>query len=363
MVERTLCNPEWMVPSPPIHYVGIIYCTSSDFYSGRETEKIADCEVIEVAHAVQAVLIDMGYQAELVELNPFNISDLRRFDWIFNLAETITGFPLADYEVARQMEKENIHFTGSGSISLKSCLDKVTTKRRLLRNRINTPAFEVFPPGLPVLNMLEYPLIVKPSLEDACVGISNDSIVHNALELEAQVRNIHQLYKQPALVEQFIDGRDITASIIGNGTSPIALPLSEVIHPEQGTPKFLTFNAKWLPESLEYQLNVVRCPCILEPEVEALMKNIALRSFRAMGCRDYARVDFRLRDKLPFVLEVNPNPCINPHDSSFVRSARANGLSYVDMVMKIFCHSTRRNNRIAQSYSSDYLNTSYFPSQ
>lgn len=344
---------------PLVQTVGIIYCTSSANYNGREAEKIADCEVIEVANAVQAALVAMGYEAELVDLDPLRITNLKKFDWIFNLAESIYGFPLADHDVARLLEQENISFTGSGSAALKVCLDKALTKCQLLRNRIDTPAFEVFAPGSSILNLLEYPLIVKPAHEDGSIGISGDSIVHNTADLETQVRKIHQFYKQAALVERFIEGRDITASVIGNRQEAVVLPLSEIIYPQEIGPKFLTFDAKWMPDTLDYKVTAARCPCILDPEVEDLVKGIALRSYQVMGCRDYARVDFRLDGKSPYVLEVNPNPCINPDDSGFVRSARASGLSYVQMVGRILESAVKDRSKIPNTTAMEERNATY----
>ncbi len=249
MANISLFNKCKPAPCLPIEKIGIIYCTSTQTAAGRESEKLADCEVIEVANAVQDALQANGYQAELVDLDPGQIGDLRRFDWVFNLAESIYGYPLADFQVAQQMEKLDIKFTGSGSRTLRACLDKAAAKCELLRNGIGTPAFEVFQPGSYILNLLEYPLFVKPVHEDGSIGIQNDSIVHNDTELKHQVEKIHQVYHQAALVEQYVDGRDITASVIGNGEQTVVLPLSEIIYPEQLGSKFLTFQGKWVNNS------------------------------------------------------------------------------------------------------------------
>jgi D-alanine-D-alanine ligase len=306
-----------------INRVAIIYCTSQASANGSEIEKRADCEVIDVAHVVKAALESYGYQTELVDLDPIQIAELGKFDWVFNLAESNYGYPLADHKIAEQMESYGIGFTCSGSKSLKTCLDKALTKCEHLRNGIATPAFEVFQPGSTIFNHLEYPLIVKPLHEDGSIGITNDSIVRNDADLGCMVERVHRMYQQAALVEEFIEGRDITASIIGNDPDADVLPLSEITYPEQAGPKFLTFNAKWIPDTADYQISLAKCPSILKPEVEKLIKDIALRSYRVMGCRDYARVDFRVRGETPFVLEVNPNPSIDPDDSGFVRLSKS----------------------------------------
>ncbi len=325
----------------PIHRVGIIYCTSQVSASGREIEKRADFEVIEVAQAVKSALASYGYHADLVDLDPTQIAGLKEYDWVFNLTESIYGYPISDYEITEQMEKYGIGFTGSGAGALRTCLDKAATKCELLRNGIDTPAYEVFQPHSSIFNMLDYPLIVKPLHEDGSIGITTDSIARNASDLEGAIERVHHLYQQPALVEEFIEGRDITASVIGNGPDAVILPLSEITYPEQVGPQFLTFNAKWVPDTFDYQNTAAECPCNLERTIENRIKDIALRSFQAVGCQDYARVDFRLRGEIPFVLEVNPNPCINPDDSGFVRSSKAAGYSYEAMVAKILMDSVR----------------------
>lgn len=327
--------------APLPHKIGILFCTSkaTEISSGREAEKVSDCEVIETAGAIKDALTNLGCQADLIDLDPDHITALHRYDWIFNLAETIFGFPFADHEVARMLEAERIEFTGSNSNTLQACLDKVTTKGRLSRNGIRTPLFEVFLPGQSIINRLDYPLIVKPACEDGSTGITPESVVHNFSELKCQVTKLHQIYQQAALVEQFIEGRDITVSILGNGSNTILLPLSEILYSELMRPRILTFNAKWNPETLDYQTTTALCPCSLDLEIEDQIKEIALHAYQVMGCRDYGRVDFRLQGELPYVLEVNPNPCINPDDSGFVRASKASGLTYNQMVAAILGNS------------------------
>jgi D-alanine-D-alanine ligase len=327
----------------PIHKIAVVYCTSSGYAPGRDDERKADCEVVEVAQAIKSSLDPNGYAVELVNLDAAHIAELARYDWVFNLVEMVNGFPLTDYEVAEQFENMNIYFTGSGSTALKNCLDKATTKCELLRHGIPTPSYTVFPPGSRVFSLLPYPVIVKPVHEDGSIGITRNSVVRTAVELERQVQHIHVRYQQAALVEEYIDGRDITASVIGNGREAEVLPLSEITYVGQDGADFLTFDAKWECETLEYQQSVARCPCPMSPEMEQLIKAIALQACQVMGCRDYSRVDFRLRGDQPFVLEVNPNPCINPVDAGFVRCCNAGGYAYAQMANRILTDSIRNH--------------------
>jgi D-alanine-D-alanine ligase len=355
MVGTRIFDDGKKAPNLPIQSIGIIYCTPKQTAPGREIEKQAECEEIGIAKAVQAVLIEKGYRAELVDLQPEEIKKLHRFDWVFNLAETVYSYPLVDYEVARKLEEEGINFTGSGWKTMSTCADKAATKCMLLLNGIGTPSFEVFQPGSPVVNFLRYPLFVKPVHEDGSYGITDESVVRNLSELKRQVEMIHRLYNQAALVEQFIDGRDITAPVIGNGDQAVVLPLLEIVYEEQARSKFLTFNTKWVEATPEFQASIGQCAS-LPPAIEAKIKDVALRAYRLMGCRDYARVDFRLRGRNPFVLEVNPNPCISP-DTGFIKSAKAAGYEYADLVTKIVACAVldRTRNPNLEGLATQYL--------
>jgi D-alanine-D-alanine ligase len=318
-----------------INDIAIIYCKSPAYSAAREIERLADEEIIEVAQAVKSGLELHGYSVDLVDLDAENIVKLSRYDWIFNLVETVNGFPLTDSEVTQKLEYLGIPFTGSSSKTLKACLDKATAKKILIQHHINTPEYFVCEPGCVIEDPINYPVIIKPVHEDGCVGITGDSHVNSYESLITQVKRIHRIYQQAALVEEFIDGRDITASILGNGENVVVLPLSEIIYSSNTGYRHLTFNANWVIGSIDYQDSNSICPSNLNLDLENRIKAIALESYHVMGCRDYARVDFRLQNDEPHVLEVNPNPCINPDGSGFIKAALAAGISYSDLVAKI----------------------------
>ena len=332
----------------PVHSVGILYCTSENSAAGRELEKLADCEVIEVAQAVHSSLTRSGIKAELVDLDPQNFQELLHFDWIFNLAESIYGFPLLDFEVAQRLEQLQVGFTGSGSHTLRACLDKAVTKCELIKNGIATPTFEVFQPGPgdPQPPALPTDRQADPRRWQHRHFQRFDRL--DCLGIKAKGGAIHDLYRQAALVEDYIDGRDITASVLGNGADARVLPLSEITYPDCTRPRLLTFEAKWISGAPEFKRTVAVCPAHLEPKVESLIKNIALWACQVMGCRDYTRVDFRLQGRIPYVLEVNPNPCINPVNSGYVRSSMAAGLTYADMIQRIMASSIQEFHRVRQ---------------
>jgi D-alanine-D-alanine ligase len=206
-------------------------------------------------------------------------------------------------------------------------------------NGIQTPSHQIFHnvEDIPNSKLLdEFPLIVKPSREDASVGIENSSVVYTIDALKKQISKIIREYKQPVLVEQFIEGRELNVAILGN-EEPIVLPISEIDFSllPKNFPKIVTYKAKWVEDSVEYKGTNGKCPADLPLKIQDNVKSIAMRAFSIMNCRDYARVDIRLTSNgTPYVLEINPNPDISI-DSGFARSARTFGLEYPQMICKI----------------------------
>jgi D-alanine-D-alanine ligase len=192
---------------------------------------------------------------------------------------------------------------------------------------------------------LKYPIIVKPAFEDASVGIDNDSIVENVKQLNKRVDYVLDNFFQPALIEEFIDGRELNVAVMG-GKNPSTLPISEIDFKEM--PDYLynivSYQAKWDPHNIAYHKTIPVCPAKLPKRVENRAFAIALKAFHAMGCRDYARIDMRLdKHNDLYALEVNPNPDLT-ESAGFMRSAEAAGYSYEQTLMKIinFAWSRRK---------------------
>jgi D-alanine-D-alanine ligase len=162
-------------------------------------------------------------------------------------------------------------------------------------------------------------------------------VVENVSDLKKRVRYIFQEFDQPALVEEYIEGRELNVGLLGY-KKPIVLPISEIDFSglTKDMRRIVSYDAKWMQGTVAYTGTKGVCPAKLAPEIEARLKDISLRCFRIFGLRDYARVDFRLRpgDDEPYVLEVNPNPDISD-DAGFARSARTYGLSFDQTVAKI----------------------------
>lgn len=305
---------------------------------------MSEVGVLEQKEDIESALKVLGFRTTI-----FNVTnDINRFmeflreekpDVVFNMVESLGDQAIHEMHVAGMYELMNIAYTGAGPMTLGTCLDKARTKQLLAFHGISTPKFFLSETGDDVAERssgLSYPMIVKPALEDASVGIDNNSIVWTLEELKRRVRFVIMKFEQPALIEEYVDGRELNVAILGD-TDPEVLPISEIDFSAlpDGMPKIVTYNAKWMHNTVEFHGTVGTCPAVLPPDVEAKVKKMAYDAFVLMGCRDYARVDIRLsRANIPYVIEVNPNPDIS-HDAGFMRSAKTAGKTFNDVIRTI----------------------------
>ncbi|MEM3690640.1 MAG: ATP-grasp domain-containing protein, partial [Candidatus Micrarchaeia archaeon] len=223
---------------------------------------------------------------------------------------------------------------------------KARAKQILISAGIPTPKFHIFTtPEQELPLTLKFPLIVKPIHEDASIGITQESVVRDEEQLRRRVAYVIETYKQHALVEEFIDGREFNISILGN-SEPTALPIEELQFQNfsENQPKICSYSAKWIPESDEFKHTIPTCPAQIPKTVENRIKKAALAAYRVLECQDYARIDLRLdSNNNPYILEVNPNPDIGPNDTAFTRAASAAGLSYDGLIRRILYHALERH--------------------
>ncbi len=265
-------------------------------------------------------------------------------DVIFNFVEIFRENSLLEMNIVGIYELLGIPYTGAPAMALANCQNKVMAKRLLGSNGIRIPSYFITKKKLSRYNhSLKYPLLVKPSLEDASVGIENDSIVNSAKELKERIHYVIKYFDQPVLVEEFIEGRELNVAVIGDKRLRV-LPISEIdfsMMPDH-LYNIVSYQAKWDPHHESYHKTIPKCPAKLPKKIDERAKEIALKAFKVMGCRDYARVDIRLsKEKKLYVLEVNPNPDLTD-GAGFMRSAGAAGLSYAQALKKIILIALRR---------------------
>jgi D-alanine-D-alanine ligase len=258
-------------------------------------------------------------------------------DVVFNLYEGTADHGNTEAYVAGLLEWLGVPFTGSPSPALWLARSKHLTKTLLRGAGLPTPEFQVAQQlpldGYPA----EWPVIVKPALEDASVGIDQGSVVTTPKELDARVAYLLRLYGPPVLVERFIDGREFNLSL--TETPDLRLrPISEIQFLDKGTGfwPIVTYDAKWKPNSRDFKATPPRFPKDLSDRLTGKLTDLATRAFRLVGCRDYARVDVRVsRNGQPHVIEVNPNPCISPLAglaASLEEDGETHGRFVVDLV-------------------------------
>jgi len=261
---------------------------------------------------------------------------------VLNWCEELPGIPRSDAEVVRQLEKMKFSYTGSTAEVLSMSWNKAAVKALLNEKQIPTPSWKVVSDQKPP-DWDCFPAIVKPAFEHCSNGITTDAVVLNHAELMKRVAFVQNRFRQPALVEDFIDGREFHVTIWGNGSIEI-LPPAEMDFSAFNNLKdrLCTFDSKFTPGSVHYEKIEIRIPAALDEQENLELKKISLRAYQMMGCRDYARIDLRLRNSIFYVLDVNPNADISP-DTSLVYAAEAAGLTYGILCSRLVNFAAQRH--------------------
>jgi len=246
---------------------------------------------------------------------------------LFNWCEGLPGVSHSEHTVAQILEEHNFVYTGSSPEVLFIGWNKAAIKSLLKSKNIPTPDGIVIN-NTKSINWDRFPAIVKPAYEHCSLGITHDSVVTNQSELFERIQYILNNFKQPALVEDFIDGREFHVTLWGNGIIH-ALPPAEMDFSAFSNIKdrLCTYNSKFMPGSIHYENIICEVPAALSPQELELLNDTAEKAYKALGCRDYARIDIRLKDDIFYILDINPNPDFSP-DTSTVYAAQNAGLSY-----------------------------------
>jgi D-alanine-D-alanine ligase len=273
----------------------------------------------------------------------------RSADLVFNLCESLAGDARHECVLPSLFELTGVRYTGSGPFALGAALRKDRAKAILRAHGVPTPAGFVVAEGAPLpSDVPPFPLIVKPAREDASTGIWLRSVVHDRKELEERVAEVRARYRQPVLVEQFIAGREIYVSLVGNGDSLQPLPMHEVDFSEMpsGAPHIVTYEGKWNTASPEYR-GTRSIKAALSGAVRARVVEAARAAFFALELRDYARVDVRLAaDGRPHVIDVNPN-CDLSDGAGVSRAASFGGIAYPELIERVCLAAWSRYERVS----------------
>jgi D-alanine-D-alanine ligase len=320
----------------------VLFNASEHLIKGEAKDMLAEQGVIACAEAIAQALRAVGLRVELAPIRDDVESALRPFpphEWtVFNLGEGSVGRLFEEARIAWALEAMGYCYTGSDGSAIARSVDKPLAKELLVAKGVLTPAWRVVRHADEVeahLGPLAFPLIVKPVAEDASIGVGPEAVVHSLPALRERVGYVLRHYRQAAMVEAFIPGREFNISLWGR--PPEVLPLAEVDFgaiPDRHA-QIVSFAAKWEPDSFEYGHTPVICPARTTPELGREVRRTALRAWSAIGPRCYARVDMRISEEcVPYVLEVNCNPDLSP-DAGFYRAAHARGLTYAQMTLRI----------------------------
>lgn len=273
---------------------------------------------------------------------------LARPDIVFNIAEGFNGVS-REAQIPAMLEFLKIPYTGSDPMTLAIALDKARTKEILSYNGIPTAKFAIVervngvaPKGI------RFPCIVKPIHEGSSKGVLDKSVVKTQKELSEQVTRVVKTYSQPALVEEFLPGREFTVAVLGNGADVQILPIVEIKFENlpEGVNHIYSYEAKWIWDQVEHPIDVHECPAKISPLLKKEIESVCVKTYSVMRCRDWCRIDIRLdAEGIPNVIELNPLPGILPdpeEHSCFPQAARTAGMSYNELIQRVLDIAIKR---------------------
>jgi len=261
-------------------------------------------------------------------------------DIVFNLAEGLGG-PNREAHVPAICEFWEIPYVGSDVLTLSTCLDKGRAKEVLAFHGVATPSFTVTGDVADLRGVPRLPVIVKPVHEGSSKGVTQASYCRTTRDLRAAVAEVLERYRQPALIERWLPGREFTCAIIGNGAGARVLPIVEIDFTAMppGVVPMYSWEAKWMWDVPARPLRIFECPARVSPALARRIERAALGAYAAVRCRDWARIDLRCDARgVPHVIDINPLPGVLPDpemNSCFPKAARAAGLDYTAMILAV----------------------------
>ena len=329
----------------------IVVLHNTDFEAGA----IDASSVADAAKAVAGALREHGHAVEITGLHGTEILDLvprLQADLVFNLCESMNNDARNEPTVAGLFDLFGIRYTGADQLALVSCLHKQRAKEILIGRGVATPPYRYLASEADLADVdgLDYPWFVKLAHEDASVGITEANRVTSAAELRARTRELLAQYRQPVLAERYVEGREVNATLIGNGADLTVLPLHEIDFAAMpgDRPKIVSYAAKWDEHHVDYAGTKPVPLRNASPALITSVERVARASWDALGMRDYGRIDLRVdAASTAWVIDINPNPDISP-DAGVARAAQLAGMSYPQLIARIADVACRRIDRRGQ---------------
>lgn len=320
-------------------------------YSHRLSDKYAEWDDAETIAAVKSAIEKAGHEVVLIEADETAFDKLKseRPDIVFNMAEGYGGSARESY-IPAMLEMLGIPYTASDAVTIGICHDKSRCKEILAYYNIPTPSFFITDSVINGSPKVKFPVFVKPLHEGSSKGIYNSCLVKNKTELNHEITRIRNDYKQPALVENFLEGKEFTVAVLGNAEKTRVLPIVEInlsCVPEGFNPIY-SYEVKWFFDTRENKLDIFTCPAQISAKLHKKIEKICLNAFKALRIKDWARLDVRCdKENNPYIIEVNPLPGIlpNPDDNScFPKAAREIGIDYNTLIQSVLNMAIKRYN-------------------
>lgn len=317
--------------------VKIIF-SSGGKYNKSAQQQVAEDETLKVVKKVSAALESTGHSAEMVKITPSKIESVRKInaDAVFNLVEWAgKDYPLA-VKVLKNLEACNIPYTGADSKSYEWCCDKISMKKMFDNLKISTPVWTYIDTNdsdeqiESKISNLPFPIIIKPAYEHCAIGIDTRSVIHKRKGALGKIKRLLETYKEPVIVEQFIEGREFTTTVLKNHKLH-TFPPSEVVFKNKLLDNLLSFKTKWVKPEEAYGSKIVG-----DKLLSKALVSMSRKIFKKMNCKGYVRIDFRMDNNKIYVLEVNINPSILPEECyGLTVSTEAAGWNFNKLVNEI----------------------------
>ncbi len=303
--------------------------------------------VVEIAGEMAKVLEEAGYRVHQLGLGGdptvlWRALAKRKPDVVFNLYEGNADNTQTESFVAGLLEWSGIPFTGSPYAALSLARAKHTTKHLLKGAGLPTADFQVVN-ALPVPDCtLEFPVIVKPAEQDGSVGLDQESVCTNKAQLAKRVRYVLATYGAPAIIEEYIEGREFNVGLVELPELQALVPMETVFLVPTGSWRIYTYGRKWNRGTAEYEETQSRLATDLSAAILAKLNRLAMQAYRLLGCQDYARADFRVTPSgKAYLLEVNPNPEISV-GSDLTEALSSAGMPHSEFIVALVEQAARR---------------------
>ena len=328
--------------------IAIVYNAESKVVRGISQDILALQSTSDTANILYNTLKNLGYHTEIIKvygsLNSLK-KGLEKFSpqqtLVFNLCDGFKGEITAQASITRLISDLSFPQTGSTEEVILNCTNKSKAKEILLQAGLHTPDYQVFDKADVPLE-IQMPVIVKPLFEDGSIGINSNSVSDSIDDIRQQIQYVIDNYAQPALVEEFIPGREISVSLWGNEKVNV-LPMVEHDFSHVANPfaHVLTYETKWIPDYYYDQNIIWRCPAQIPDSIKNTIAIAAKKAFQVIGLRDFARIDFRFYEGIPYIIDINEIPDLHP-EAGFAQSALTAGYSFEGMTQNILDLALKR---------------------